>query len=376
MAVCEGDGASSRPSEGMRSRSKDKILANVATTDSSLAALIARAREVQATYFAEDYISQVSKRSGYRLTLLTELQDGVDTLVGYIVYRFKQSAVSVAQFAIAQEFQGQGFGKKLIKWLIQYAKKANVEIIALSSLPTSTSFYQRFAFKRVMVKGISGEDYVEGQVYMEYRCRRPLKADQRRSNSMKEAADKRAEQKDACEMQAGADEVADFRDEKFHPGCADSLNVEWHHDANSAAGGVEQLAECNQQQSDLDDEAQRCDGDLQSNLGQSEQLTSSTRWSRRLRTNAGDGDKSACHAEVLWDKQDKPKDIALSTEGTMPTAFSEDDGDSVFSSGFWDSSDIEDVATEDVVSSLPLALSLVPSACMQNQRRVWRAARA
>lgn len=360
----------------MPSRSKDGILVNVATTDSSLAALIARAREVQAAYFAEDYISKVSKKSGYRLTLLTELQHGVSTLVGYIVYRFKQFAVSVAQFAIAQEFQGQGFGKKLIKWLIQYAKKANVEIIALSSLPTSTNFYQRFAFKRVSVRGISSEDYVEGQVYMEYRCRRPLKVNRRMSTSLKEATEKRSEQKGECEVQLGADEAADLPDEKFHPGCADPLDVVWQPDADSLAGGAEQLAECNLQQFNLDAEAQCCDGDLQSNLVHSVLLTSSSRWSRRLCTHSGNGDKSSCHAGVVWNKHDKPKDIALASKGVMPAEVSEGDGDSVFSSGFWDSSDIEDVGIEDVASSPTLAPFVLPSACMPNKRRVWRAARA
>lgn len=174
------------PSEGMPSETKERFLVNVAVNDLNLVPLIARAREVQSAYFAEDYISRISKRSGYRMTLFTEIQDGVETVLGYVVYRFKAEAVSVIQFAIAPEFHRQGFGKKLIKWLIQYSKKANAEIIALSSLPTSTGFYQHFGFKKVKVKGVSGEDYVEGQVYMEYRCRRPLKGNQRMSRSSPE----------------------------------------------------------------------------------------------------------------------------------------------------------------------------------------------
>lgn len=177
---------SSGLSEGVTSASKERFLVNVSLNDSKLRALIVRAQEVQSAYFAEDYISRISRRSGFRLTLCTRCQDGVDTMLGYVVYRFRPSAVSVVQFATAPEFHGQGHGKKLIKWLIQHSKKANAEFIALSSLQESIGFYQHFGFKRVKVNGISGEDYVEGQVYMEYRCCRPSKASRRVSICQKD----------------------------------------------------------------------------------------------------------------------------------------------------------------------------------------------
>lgn len=188
-----------------RAVSKEELLVNVAVTDPLVAPLVAAARAVQSAYFAEDYIGRVSKRSGFRLTLLTASREGVPTLLGYVVYRFKECAISVAQLAIDAQFHGCGYGRKLVKWLVQEAKKnTHVEIIALSSLPTSTGFYQHFGFRRVKVQGISGEDYVEGQVYMEYRCRKPSKSRQRLQRSSTSKPDNKSLASDSTNDGAGS----------------------------------------------------------------------------------------------------------------------------------------------------------------------------
>lgn len=158
--------------------------------------------------FEEDALSMVSRKSGWRMTLLTRPEGFQDTsstrlegfcldgddgdgpcpsLIGFLVYRLRPDldCVSIAKLAIVPEHRQQGHGRRLIEWCIKSAKKQNnVAFVSLSSLPEAVKFYQHIGFRPENVKiedtarAQCGPDegLVEGQVYMEYRIKGRSKA--------------------------------------------------------------------------------------------------------------------------------------------------------------------------------------------------------
>lgn len=180
-----------------------------AVQDDKLASVMSKVRQVAAQHFAEDYIGRISMASGYRLTLLvtpgqTELADvpmpfslgkggwkgiwkGIwnglmahrrhlqtvpkqSAILGVMVYRFRQNVIHVVQIAIADEHRGRGLGRKAVEWLVQYAKKFNMDAVALSSTPEGVAFYETCGLQRqVGLKSLDGQDRIEGRVLMEYR---------------------------------------------------------------------------------------------------------------------------------------------------------------------------------------------------------------
>lgn len=150
-----------------------EFLADVPIADSKLATQVKRAKEISDELFDEDMISKVSKRSGLRLTLLVT-KNKHRSVVGYSIYKFRNRVLSVGQLAIDTQQQGRGHGRRFVKWLVQLARKQSCELVVLSSLAETMKFYQRLGFKRHTIK-LEGEDYVPGQVYMEYRCSKKTK---------------------------------------------------------------------------------------------------------------------------------------------------------------------------------------------------------
>merc|ERR1712032_135677 len=124
----------------------------------------AMAREIGRHAFEEDYVSKVSRRSGHRLVLLTD--DARTETLGFVVYRFGESRLVIFQLAVAEKHRRKGFGKKLVRWLVQYAQKQSLKSVGLSSLVEAIPFYKRLGFRK---RGAPTdcEDYVPGQVYME-----------------------------------------------------------------------------------------------------------------------------------------------------------------------------------------------------------------
>eukprot|EP00746_Dinoflagellata_sp_MGD_P003071 gnl/MRDRNA2_/MRDRNA2_105986_c0_seq1.p1 gnl/MRDRNA2_/MRDRNA2_105986_c0~~gnl/MRDRNA2_/MRDRNA2_105986_c0_seq1.p1 ORF type:complete len:399 (-),score=123.13 gnl/MRDRNA2_/MRDRNA2_105986_c0_seq1:407-1603(-) len=152
--------------------------------------------------FNTDVIEKISRKSKYRLTLIVKPEkdsldnDGADQndedpwggLLGFISYRLfpELQCVSVAKLAVVPESRGLGHGSRIIDWIISHAKKQKeLCFISLSSLPTAIKFYKKIGFREVKDIDLDAfptpgpeEDYVAGQVYMEYRIkgrRRPTK---------------------------------------------------------------------------------------------------------------------------------------------------------------------------------------------------------
>merc|ERR1719401_1994766 len=102
------------------------------------------------------------------------------SLIGFIVFRLRPEleSLSIAKLAIVPEHRQMGHGRRLIEWCIKSAKKSpSIAFISLSSLPEAVKFYHRMGFKPVEVNLAASsqcapdEDFVEGQVYMEYRVK-------------------------------------------------------------------------------------------------------------------------------------------------------------------------------------------------------------
>lgn len=152
-----------------------RLLRNVSIhgphSDERLEDLIRQARVLSDVAFDEDCLREVTRKSGWKLSLL--VSDDLRVLCGILVAKVAKGALSIAKLAVPREFRGLGFGKLIMDEAMKAAKKqGDVHEVCLSSLPGAVTFYQRLGFKAY--KGLklgSGDDLVEGQVYMEKRLR-------------------------------------------------------------------------------------------------------------------------------------------------------------------------------------------------------------
>jgi len=151
------------------------LLRNVAVHDRSdvkMAALLSQTRELSMAVFEEDCLQEITKKTGWKLSLLASEDQTI--LCGFVVSKVKNGSLSIAKIAVPSHFRGQGFGKQIMDEVMKAAKKqSDVYEVCLSSLPGAETFYQRLGFKAFRgMKVTSGDDLVEGQVYMEKRLRR------------------------------------------------------------------------------------------------------------------------------------------------------------------------------------------------------------
>merc|ERR1712176_949737 len=170
-----------------------EVLANISPSGDAaqgnprLKELLRQVSELSLDIFSEDCVKQgISKRTGWRLSILARpipedpsIMDGSaeepTELLGFMVFRFRPDwqCLSIAKIAVPQAHRGRGFGRHLMEWVTKYAQQqGNLQYLSLSSLPEAVKFYQAFGFKAVKIESIpDSEDYVEGQVYMEYRLK-------------------------------------------------------------------------------------------------------------------------------------------------------------------------------------------------------------
>jgi Ca2+-binding EF-hand superfamily protein/predicted GNAT family acetyltransferase len=149
-----------------------EVLVDVSLQDEKLQAVLSHARRIASSHYREDFISKVSKRSGYRLTLLVEKSKKPKKVFGYAVYRFRQKVLNVIQLAVAGEQRGRGMGCHMVRWLLEYADKSNMTSIALACTTESVDFYQRRGFIRNSQLSLQDVEIVDGQVYVEYGCKK------------------------------------------------------------------------------------------------------------------------------------------------------------------------------------------------------------
>lgn len=142
---------------------------------------VAKVQELSALAFENDCLEMVSKKSKFKLAVLTA---PTGEFLGFSVYKVNRGAgnLTIGKIAICREQRGHGYGKRMMKETIKMAKKDKmIHFCSLSSLPTAIKFYKRMnfkEFKEVKFTGVAveeGEEFVEGQVYMEYKIRNPPK---------------------------------------------------------------------------------------------------------------------------------------------------------------------------------------------------------
>eukprot|EP00406_Dinophysis_acuminata_P060487 CAMPEP_0179273648 /NCGR_PEP_ID=MMETSP0797-20121207/33119_1 /TAXON_ID=47934 /ORGANISM="Dinophysis acuminata, Strain DAEP01" /LENGTH=215 /DNA_ID=CAMNT_0020982077 /DNA_START=67 /DNA_END=714 /DNA_ORIENTATION=- len=134
--------------------------------DGRVAALVRKTRELSDSVFHEDGLLNVTRKSGWRLTLL--VSSGLATLCGFLVSRRATSGgLAIAKLAVPTEFRGLGFGKLLMEDAIKAARRQGLCEVGLSALPTAVTFYQHLGFKALTgLKVKDDENLVEGQVCM------------------------------------------------------------------------------------------------------------------------------------------------------------------------------------------------------------------
>jgi ribosomal protein S18 acetylase RimI-like enzyme len=169
-----------------------EVLANIspsseaARNDPRLKSLLDQVAELSSQEFSENCLEHgVSKKKGWRLTLLArpvpedpenQPPEAPDVLLGFVVFRFRpdMQCLSIAKIAVPEAHRGRGFGKHLMEWCTKYAQQqGNLQMLSLSSLPDAIKFYQKYGFRQVKIDKVPDDehDYVEGQVYMEYRLK-------------------------------------------------------------------------------------------------------------------------------------------------------------------------------------------------------------
>jgi len=153
--------------------------------------LVRATSELSMEAFKTDVLEGVSRRGKWKLTLLVRPENAAtedaghdpwEGLLGFIAYKLKPQvqSISIAKLAVVPERRGRGHGHRLVQWCISLAKKSrDLVYLSLTSLPQAVRFYTRAGFRHIdvdlsKVDPITEDDmeYVEGQVYMEYRCKR------------------------------------------------------------------------------------------------------------------------------------------------------------------------------------------------------------
>lgn len=146
------------------------ILRNVSHSgpqaNKAMEGIIPQIRELSELVFDEDCLEKVTKKSGFKLSVL--VTSDYTTLCCFLVTKIVNGALSIAKIAAPVEFRGLGFGKFLMEDAIKRAKQeSGVYEVCLSSLSTAVTFYQRLGFKaHTAVKVKTDFEVVEGQVYM------------------------------------------------------------------------------------------------------------------------------------------------------------------------------------------------------------------
>jgi ribosomal protein S18 acetylase RimI-like enzyme len=141
-------------------------------------ALLSQAAELSQQHFHEDALAHVNKKTGYRFLLYCS--EDYQDLWGFAVYKLKPGTgtLAIAKLAVPSCYRGLGFGTAIVKEMIRVGKANALESVALSSLPEAIAFYTRLGFKKhdgVVLPAEEGQQYVEGQVFMDFRLRKAAK---------------------------------------------------------------------------------------------------------------------------------------------------------------------------------------------------------
>jgi len=147
------------------------VVVNGPSVDAELESMLKQARELSESAFNEDFSADVTKKSGWKLSLLVSRDHSI--FYGFVIAKVMKGMLSVAKISVAVEFRGCGLGRHIMNELMKAAKRqGDVYEVCLSSLPEAITFYKRLGFRTYEgLRATAQEDVVEGQVYMEKRLR-------------------------------------------------------------------------------------------------------------------------------------------------------------------------------------------------------------
>lgn len=118
-----------------------QISENALCSDEEVAHL-SSVSELSKKVFDEDSVTK-AREKGWSLTLLlTE-----ERLCGFMCHMQTGTERHIARLAVVEESRGQGYGKRLMHWLLQRAAMSTeCRWISLSSLDSAMQFYEQFGF--------------------------------------------------------------------------------------------------------------------------------------------------------------------------------------------------------------------------------------
>lgn len=118
---------------------------NCIKSNDSQYALVQSIEKLFQQEFAGVFEQLVSKKGGWRLFCLTGTGN---SLLAFIIYRVEGEALVVGNLAVPKEQRRKGYGKKMIRHVIQWGKKnTQCNYCCLCSLPNAVKFYQRIGFR-------------------------------------------------------------------------------------------------------------------------------------------------------------------------------------------------------------------------------------
>eukprot|EP00434_Breviolum_minutum_P029228 symbB.v1.2.025851.t1/scaffold2538.1/size76676/5 len=120
---------------------------DVAAQEPRFSVVVNQAKAIASHYRMEDFIGRVSKRSGYRLTLLMQ-KTKKDKVMGFLVFRFRERSLHVLQVAVAKDARGRGAGRAMLRWAAQQAQRANMENVVVSAWPFRPELFTKLGFTR------------------------------------------------------------------------------------------------------------------------------------------------------------------------------------------------------------------------------------
>lgn len=81
-----------------------------------------------------------------------------DKPIGCARLRFYDNKIRLERIALLKKYRNKGFGKELLEYLIEYAKKKKIKHVAIHAQSYLKNYYKRFGFK------VSGKPFKEAGI--------------------------------------------------------------------------------------------------------------------------------------------------------------------------------------------------------------------
>eukprot|EP00420_Gonyaulax_spinifera_P020591 CAMPEP_0197907756 /NCGR_PEP_ID=MMETSP1439-20131203/65409_1 /TAXON_ID=66791 /ORGANISM="Gonyaulax spinifera, Strain CCMP409" /LENGTH=217 /DNA_ID=CAMNT_0043529207 /DNA_START=1 /DNA_END=655 /DNA_ORIENTATION=+ len=123
----------------------DCQLVEDAETIRELQGPVALARSLSGREFQDhSYIEELP--GGSHITLLAD--PACTTAVAYCLYQLPpEGFLWVEQIAVEEAYRGRGFGRMMMRWVVERAEKAGCWAVRLSALPKAIPFYHAIGFE-------------------------------------------------------------------------------------------------------------------------------------------------------------------------------------------------------------------------------------